>query len=61
MGLSEWIVDDDHFEPRPKEVFVFPCYACRNVDNDPSDEPCLTCGHNLASIKKEPEPCKSTA
>lgn len=54
MGLQEYIVRRDKFDPRQDLGYGFPCCACKHMTQSAKDEPCRTCDHNFNAVPATP-------
>ena len=60
MGLKEHEVERDKFEFDDEGPgFEFPCIVCKHRNVRDSEEPCMTCDHNL-NAKPEVPQCQQT-
>ena len=56
MSLQDYAVARDKFEPAETTGNIpFPCFACKHLPFQLSEEPCLHCDHN-ANAEPDPEP-----
>jgi hypothetical protein len=48
MGLSDYVVNDDHFKAEEDRVtsMCFPCKCCKFAVGEDTAYPCNVCGHN---------------
>jgi hypothetical protein len=53
MGINEWEVENDKFEPEyPAMGLSFPCNCCKYKHGEDTDHPCSECGHNLNAVSQ---------
>jgi hypothetical protein len=60
MGLRDYEVDNDKFEPDsgPINALSFPCCACTWQHKTNKEPPCCYCGHNVNAKLEETVPFK---
>lgn len=55
IGLKDYVVFRDHFDPDTDSTMAFPCCSCTHRHGLDTEDPCRTCDHNGNAVPDHSE------